>query len=426
MEYLQYTFVFAGNASYRNRGCEAIVRGTTKLLREQVGESHFISSYFAPKGCEDAQKEIDSAIVHRPFIPIEKASIAWYENWVSRRFLKREGRLSIAGIGHTFRNILAENSVSAVLMLGGDNYSLDYGPPDRFFKLNELTLEHNIPFAIWGASIGPFSRSYRYERWAANALKKVDLICARETETQAYLASIGVTDNVVLVADPAFFMDPAMCTLPDQLEKIVSQGAIGVNLAPLMCRFIETDKYIHRQREALRIWLSLAADVVRALIKQLELPIILIPHVVYSADMSNNDYLFLKRVAELVNEPERVIVSPPDLNAAQSKWLIGRMKIFAGARTHSTIAAISSGVPTICISYSMKARGIAKDIYGGLEWLIDGRDLVKTPELLAERLGNLLGQEVKLRAHLDTVNPLFRERAREATRKLIELVGNRG
>ena len=34
------------------------------------------------------------------------------------------------------------------------------------------------------------------------------------------------------------------------------------------------------------------------------------------------------------------------------------------ARTHASIAAYSTGVPTLVTGYSVKARGIAKDIFG--------------------------------------------------------------
>ena len=38
-----------------------------------------------------------------------------------------------------------------------------------------------------------------------------------------------------------------------------------------------------------------------------------------------------------------------------------------GARTHSTIAAYSSDVPTLVIGYSVKSRGIATDLFGSYE-----------------------------------------------------------
>ena len=35
-----------------------------------------------------------------------------------------------------------------------------------------------------------------------------------------------------------------------------------------------------------------------------------------------------------------------------------------GARTHAVIAAYSSGVPTLALGYSVKAKGLAEDIFG--------------------------------------------------------------
>ena len=44
--------------------------------------------------------------------------------------------------------------------------------------------------------------------------------------------------------------------------------------------------------------------------------------------------------------------------------IISKCRFFVVARTHATIAAYSTGVPTIVISYSVKSRGIARDLFG--------------------------------------------------------------
>ena len=49
------------------------------------------------------------------------------------------------------------------------------------------------------------------------------------------------------------------------------------------------------------------------------------------------------------------------------KGYIARCRFFIGARTHSTIAAYSSGVPTLVLGYSVKSKGIAKDLFGTYE-----------------------------------------------------------
>jgi hypothetical protein len=40
------TFLLAGNGPYVNRGCEAIVRGTTKILREVYKDPKFVCLSF--------------------------------------------------------------------------------------------------------------------------------------------------------------------------------------------------------------------------------------------------------------------------------------------------------------------------------------------------------------------------------------------
>ena len=52
------------------------------------------------------------------------------------------------------------------------------------------------------------------------------------------------------------------------------------------------------------------------------------------------------------------------LTAPQYKGYIARMRFFIGARTHATIAAYSNCVPTLVLGYSVKSKGIAKDLFG--------------------------------------------------------------
>ena len=50
--------------------------------------------------------------------------------------------------------------------------------------------------------------------------------------------------------------------------------------------------------------------------------------------------------------------------AEKLKGYISKCSFFVGARTHSTIAAYSSNIPTLVIGYSVKSKGIAKDLFG--------------------------------------------------------------
>ena len=71
-----------------------------------------------------------------------------------------------------------------------------------------------------------------------------------------------------------------------------------------------------------------------------------------------------------------------EFNCMQLKYLISKCKTFVGCRTHSTIAAYSTCVPTLVVGYSVKSKGIAKDIFGDDKGLVvDGRGFCSDEDL---------------------------------------------
>ena len=410
-----HTIVLAGNSSYSNRGCEAILRGTTAILRDQFGECRFISNYFPTPGSHDEKNEIDPAVIHRPFPILKRYSLAWIEEQISRKVFRQP--YNSRQVSQVFHRSLREAEV--VLMLGGDNFSLDYPNGDTHFKICRMAVEANVPLVIWGASVGPFTKDPAYEEWAAKELAKMDLICARETATVEYLDSIGVTKNVILTADPSFLLQPVASGLPVEIEKALQEGCIGLNLSPLLSRYVKINDSV----SSLTAWMAVAVEIVQNLLQDVPMPILLIPHVTSEDGYTGrDDYLFLKSLAESLNEPQRVFLLGPDLNAAQLKWVISRVRAFAGARTHSTLAAISTCVPTICIGYSMKATGIARDVYNHLDWLIPGQDLVEDRTILKDRFITLLSQEAEIRDHLEHKKAEFVSLAKSAAEHVKDLL----
>lgn len=66
-----------------------------------------------------------------------------------------------------------------------------------------------------------------------------------------------------------------------------------------------------------------------------------------------------------------VILPEPFESASEAKSYISSLDFFSGARMHSTIGAISSGVPVVPVAYSRKFNGL----YGtlGYPYLIDAK-----------------------------------------------------
>lgn len=400
------TFILAGNGPYDNRGCEAIVRGTVKILRHYYKDPSFLCvSFFQNQEQFEKQsrEEFDPAIIHKSTNSNKKNGPLRGIQFAQRKLMPKRYISSI--YNKLFPTI---NEAEAVLSIGGDNYSLDYGVPDRFTGLDTLVLENKKPMIIWGASVGPFEKKPKYERYMKQHLQHLNGIFARESATIEYLNKIGVTDNVYKVADPAFLMD---ATEPQSNKKIeIENDSIGINLSTLMARYVTNGN--------LESWINIASVIVEEIAKKTNNKIYLIPHVTI---LNSNDYLFLKEVKRRANlSEEDIILLPPIYNASETKWIISKMKLFAGSRTHSTIASLSSGVPTLSFAYSIKAKGINKDIFGHDNYCMNPEEI--NPEKVVEKIETMLENNDKIRSILKSSIPKIENEALLAGKILQKII----
>ena len=115
------------------------------------------------------------------------------------------------------------------------------------------------------------------------------------------------------------------------------------------------------------------------IIEQTDYNIALIPHVIWD---SNDDRKVLQQLYKKISDKNRISIVD-DHNCRQQKYIISQCAYFIGARTHSTIAAYSTGVPTLVVGYSVKAKGIAKDLFGTYDnYVIPVQDLNQKNNLL--------------------------------------------
>jgi colanic acid/amylovoran biosynthesis protein len=410
METTQH-FTFLGNGSYSNRGCEAIVRGTAAILRREFGLCRFSSVYMdGEKQNFDKLHETDAGIAHFPIFRSETSwekrrfSPAWFSRQI-RRLLPGRPSASIPTY-QQIEQILQENPSRATFLLGGDLATPGAGgSPQAAFKLLAIAREQKSPVIFWGASIGPFSGDAEYEQWMVEQLASINLVCARETNTYQYLQSLGLRDNLRLVADPAFFLQPEPFPLPEPLAALLQEPCIGLNFSPL----------VGKNYASMEEWKARVRSTLELVAYQYSSSILLIPHV---WKRNNNDCEFMQSVLAGMN-PERrkdlFLVDRP-MNAAQTKWLIGQMQLFGGTRMHATLAAVSSGIPTLFMGYSSKSEGVARDTYDTLDWFIDANSLV--PEDVASKIMAMHDQLSGLRAQVQQRSVLFQTRALQAAREV--------
>lgn len=385
--------LFVGNGPYRNRGCEAIVRGTMEILTRTFGETIDARSGVMASPQTVA---VQSAGEHDP--RVRNFSVSHVGPRLSAKWWMSQAN---ARLGARFPAHVRDldphlAGTACALQLGGDNYSLDYGRPWEYMAIDDALRRRGIPTILWGASVGPFDADPEFAPSIHAHLARLDGIFVRETATRDYLARNGVEANVHLVADPAFVMMPSGPADP-AVRGLVMEGMVGINISPLVARFSGTGGDV-------AAWRNLAADMIVAAAERLQRPILLVPHV-GSEIPDEDDFAFMASLREIVAPRVRtsVRVTPPGLGAAELKWLIARCTAFAGARTHATIAALSSAVPTLSLSYSVKAIGINNDIFGHQDFCRSVRTI--TPAEFAETLGRLVEDAPGVRGYLDGKMP---------------------
>ncbi len=322
-----------GHSGSLNRGCEAIVRSSSIMLKEKMDIKKIILASENP----DTDKKISELDLIFNSLPIEfKPNIIERLICLLELKLARTEHYALKKIHESIINKIDE--VDIVLSIGGDNYC--YGEQPAFYEINKIAKEKGKKLVLWGCSIGEEDISER----KLKDLKRFDLILARETITFELLKKSGIK-NVKLVADPAFTLKKEDLELPTKWKE---NDTIGLNFSPLV------ENINKKSGQAVE-------ELIKYILKTTKSTIALTPHVTIDG---NNDYEILKTYYEKFKNTDRVILLPKDLNAIQYKGYISRMRAFIGARTHATIAAYSSCVPTMVLGYSVKSRGIAKDIFG--------------------------------------------------------------
>ena len=79
--------------------------------------------------------------------------------------------------------------------------------------------------------------------------------------------------------------------------------------------------------------------------------------------------------------------------------------MFIGARTHATIAAYSSCVPTLVVGYSVKAKGIAKDLFGTYDNYVIPVQQLESEDALIDAFQWMADYEEDIRKHLKEIIP---------------------
>lgn len=377
--------LYAHNGS-ENHGCEALVRSTVSLLACPV-------TLFSTAPQEDIKYGIDQivSLEEDTQIPLLRPSVAYF---AAAAQTKLTGK-TILFTKHMRKKLLsAAAKVDVCLSIGGDNYC--YNGTEILGDLNYLMKRSGTKTVLWGCSIDPDALTPA----VVKDLNRYDRITVRESLTYEALIKAGITKNVCMVADSAFLLPYAHCPLP---EGFVPGNTIGLNLSPLILNYTKFKDEVMGSFHAL----------IQHILEVTDSTILLLPHVTRDLDVLETLYVHYR-------DTGRVILAQ-DSNCMELKFLISQCRMFIGARTHATIAAYSTCVPTLVLGYSVKSRGIARDLFGSEEHYVIPIQGMTDSCILTDGFDWLRANETGIRSHLKHIMPEYQDRARKAVNVLKEL-----
>lgn len=372
-----------------NHGCEAIIRTTSKLLGGPKNVQLWSVS------ADEDVKYGSAQTVERVYRSeeLERGSLAHLEGRIRRKIFKQtDGNLRVF-----VRKLFKRNVAFSV---GGDNYCYPWSAEEGC-RLDAMIRKTSAKTVFWGCSIDEQSITPEVRK----DLEQFDLITARESISYQILKKIN--PNTVLVADPAFILEQTQLPLPEGFRE---GNTVGINISPLVMDYGDGSLIMHNYEQ-----------LIEYIINETDMNICLIPHVVWA---ENNDLIPMDRLYEKYASSGR-ICKVGDHNCMELKGFISRCRYFVGARTHATIAAYSTCVPTLVAGYSIKSKGIATDLFGTDEGYVLPVQELKSPGKLKEQFIWLQSQENAIRQRLQQIMPEYIQRAWAATAAVNALLEGR-
>lgn len=391
-------YAFYAHAGSQNHGCEAIVRTLSYMIKKEKPDSYI--KLYSFRKAEDEQAGL-------PFIDeIEEFNYSLRPKEISfsdKLKLLIYSKVSQKKTDEFYFSIpcrnpsLKENDI--YISIGGDNYC--YGDASPLKAINTTIRSLGKKTVLWGCSVG--KEDLNPDK--IEDLKNFDLIVARETLTYEALIENGIDKNTLLYPDSAFLLE-----VDKKMNETfkVKKHTIGINVSDFV--YPNNADENHPAKKAV-------FSLIKYILDETDLNILLIPHVTIN---NAQDCTVLSEIYENF-KCERIGLVSGEYSATEYKSIISRCEAFIGARTHATIAAYSTCVPTLVIGYSIKSKGIAKDIFGTYEGYVVPVEELNDSDRFIETFKDFYAKNDEIRKYLQNFMPDYIGKAENSIKELFKI-----
>lgn len=366
-----------GVGSFQNRGVEAIIKSTI----DQIGKDYIIESATLYNSY-NSKKYNDKIKKYLPHISSNSKISDTYTD--DRKKLRKIEKCLLDEI----------KNQDICISVGGDNYC--YNVSDWLYVIDEEVKKQHKKLILWGASLYEEINDIKL----LNDMNIFDLIYIRESISYDALKNYVDNRKLFLCPDVAFSLKPKKIKLDKWYD---NRKIIGLNLSSFTINAENQESY------------QSIISLIKYILTKTEYSINLIPHVIQK---ETDDTIILKKIKDEFEEEERIHLVIGDYDCEEYKYIISKCDIMIASRTHASIASYSLQIPTLVIGYSVKSKGIAKDIFGTYEkYVISYKDL--TERNIINNFKWLLDNKEDIKKHMQKVIPTMVRKASTAFKDII-------
>ncbi|MDY0331756.1 MAG: polysaccharide pyruvyl transferase family protein [Thiomonas sp.] len=389
--------ILIGAAIY-NKGSEALLTGLVEICRKAG------ATYVAASSADLKQHDALD-------VPLIDDSVPRYENFYHiplvhkalSTFLRLVDCTDLITRFRCKKFLQKAIGFDLVIVVGADNFDRKVNRKRELYSLTEMIRSKSIgKILLYDCSLDKIN----IDNQLISSFNNYDAITARDRTSFQNISRFIGNDSLHYFPDPAFVIGKE--TVNTDFDWLQNR-MVGLNVSNLVAGKDGRDTY--------RLIIDSYSNLIECIIHQCGMKVVLIPHVMNNADLS-----VLRRLYEKYKGTNDVyLIENEKYSARKLKYIISQCELFVGARTHATIAAYSSCVPTLVLGYSLKSTGIARDLFGNEKNYVIPVSELKTEHELADGFKWLYENKDKIRTHLQKVMPKYIEEAWE-TKNLIKML----
>lgn len=328
-----------------NRGCVALSASALSIIDDLLSRHGIDYTFYLP------QSGFKGAGVHS--MKFREKELKYF----SMMDIGLRGLVPILKRIYSFKDFYTAKKIwrnaDFVLDMGlGDSFSDIYGIK-RFKWINSsYALGHSChkPYCILPQTIGPYTTDLA-RKAAVKSISKCTCVMTRDKQSLEYVKHLLPDIEASEIIDLAFFM-------PFKRKKFGEDKIhVGLNISALLWH----GGYTRNNQFGLKDdYPSVVCSVIEYFLSIPDVVLHLVPHVVGGERDLENDYAVCFDLCERYSD-SNIQLAPLFLDPMLAKNYISGLDFFMGARMHSTIAAFSTSVPVVPMSYSRKFSGLFVD-----------------------------------------------------------------